>query len=191
MFKPVKNRIYFVNLALLQSYGIAMLAELWTSRKFFKFGDFHSFMSDLKKLVGLIAAIGFILVVLGTTHPTQNKINYGPINFNEQKSTIIAEGTYIVSPLSYKAIEFTVPYGVTNPKLSLNILEKSGKDIDVEVVDSTGLKYYDSGRVQSLVKTIYLDSGKTYYIILNNKYSLITSKKVYIKAILRYENNFS
>ncbi len=148
-------------------------------------------MSDLKKLVGLIAAIGFILVVLGTTHPTQNKINYGPINFNEQKSTIIAEGTYIVSPLSYKAIEFTVPYGVTNPKLSLNILEKSGKDIDVEVVDSTGLKYYDSGRVQSLVKTIYLDSGKTYYIILNNKYSLITSKKVYIKAILRYENNFS
>jgi hypothetical protein len=138
---------------------------------------------DKKFLIGMGITIGIIVLGLFAFTPKTLQ-EYIP----HERTISVAEGTYTVDPTTTRVFEFSVPYGATNARLELQFEAKGGfgDDIIVKVVDSYGTVLYNSGKVTSSYATVNLPGGDTYYLVLDNSFSLISPKKVYVSATLIY-----
>ncbi|NJD98517.1 MULTISPECIES: emp24/gp25L/p24 family protein [Thermococcus] len=139
-----------------------------------------------KLLIGVGAVIGIIVIVL------LGLMAFAPETVQEavphERTITIASGTYTVDPGTTRKFSFSVPYDASDVRVKLEFEAKggSGDDIIVKIVDSNGRVVYNSGQVTKVYTTVNLYGGGTYYLVLDNTFSLISSKDVTINAKLVY-----
>ncbi|NJE11295.1 emp24/gp25L/p24 family protein [Thermococcus sp. MAR1] len=144
-------------------------------------------MANMKKLLIWIGAvIGILLIIfLGL-------MAFAPETVQEavphERMVTIASGTYAVDPGTTRKFSFSIPYGASDVRINLEFEARggSGDDIIVKIVDSTGRVVYNSGQVTRAHTTINLYKEGTYYLILDNTFSLVSSKEVTVHARLVY-----
>jgi hypothetical protein len=113
-------------------------------------------------------------------------------------SVTIVNSAATVNASSYAWYTFVVPLGANTVAVNGHFTATggSGNDIDCYILDEDGLAnfknghpartYFNSGKVtQSKIGAANLAPG-TYYIMLDNRFSLITPKAVQIDATLSY-----
>lgn len=124
--------------------------------------------------------------VSATEHPPQPHI----INLTNGAATVNAS--------SYSTYTFFVPENTNTVAVNGHFAATGGHGNDIEcyILDEDGLAnfknghttrtYYNSGKVtQAKIGVVGLSPG-TYYIVLDNRFSLITPKAVQIQATLSY-----
>jgi len=131
-------------------------------------------------IVGIVAVAILIIIVIAP-----NTVNEA---VPHERSATVASGTYSVPAGSIQSISFTVPPGASNARLKLHFTAKggSGNDIIVKVESSRGGVIYNSRKISSSYTTITLPYPGTYRIILDNTFSVISSKQVTVQATLTY-----
>ena len=141
-------------------------------------------MVSKKLIIGSIAGI-VVIAILIIIAAAPNTVNEA---VPHERSVTVASGTYSVSAGSIQSISFTVPSGASNAKLKLHFTAKggSGNDIVVKVESGEGGIIYNSGQISSSYTTVTLLYPGTYRIILDNTFSVISSKQVNVQATLTY-----
>ncbi len=141
-------------------------------------------MVSKKLIIGSIVGvvIATLLIIIATTPNTVSEA------VPHERSVTVASGTYSVTAGSIQSISFTVPSGASNARLKLHFTAKggSGNDIIVKVESSEGGVIYNSGQISSSYTTITLPYPGTYRMILDNTFSVLSSKQVTIQAVLTY-----
>lgn len=110
---------------------------------------------------------------------------------------VVANGATTINAASYSWYTFTVPPGATSVAVNgrFTATGGSGNDIICYILDNDGLvnfknghpaqTFFNSGKItQSRIGAV-LPPG-TFYLVLDNRYSLITPKAVQIDAVLSY-----
>jgi len=115
----------------------------------------------------------------------------------EAGSILIVEEDYYVQPLSYSTVKLCLPPR-TRVRGYVSVAEH---DINVFFVDKENywryirgesFYYYVGGsgeRVSKLRMEVTVSRSGTYYLILDNRYSLITPKRVYVKLVAELDIN--
>lgn len=119
-----------------------------------------------------------------------------PINYTED----IVRGTVTVNAGSYRYYQFTVPSCAINIWVEVFVLSVSGgggNDIMVYVMDSTNFVNWQNGRGASAIYSSgqgtrdfiggALPPGGTYYLVIDNSFSITSQKNVITEATLDYE----
>jgi hypothetical protein len=117
-----------------------------------------------------------------------------PIIYTED----IVRGTITVNAGSYKYYQFTIPSRAFNIRVEGGIIASGGRgnDITMYIMDSTNFvnwqngrgasAYYSSGQVTRVGFAFTLPSGGTYYLVIDNTFSITSQKNVEIQATLTY-----
>jgi len=113
-------------------------------------------------------------------------------------SVNLTNGAATVNASSYTSYKFEVPDNVSSVAVSGHFVAigGTGNDIECYILDEDGFAnfknghsartYYKSGKVtQAKIEVRNLSPG-TYYIMLDNRFSLLTPKAVQIQASLSY-----
>jgi hypothetical protein len=113
-------------------------------------------------------------------------------------SVNLTNGASTVNASSFSWYTFNVPVGANSVAISghFSATGGSGNDIECYILDEDGLAnlknghpsstYFNSGKVtQARIGAANLPPG-TYYIVLDNRFSLLTPKAVQINATLSY-----
>jgi hypothetical protein len=113
-------------------------------------------------------------------------------------SVPLTNGAATVNATSYTWYKFDVPENVTDVVVDGHLIASggTGNDIECYIVDEDGFTnfknghpsstYYNSGKVTTAkIQASNLSAG-TYYIMLDNRFSLLTPKAVQIRATLTY-----
>lgn len=111
---------------------------------------------------------------------------------------VIADTALSVRALGYSYYKFIVPPGSIHVSVDGHFVATGGigNDIEVYILNDDAfanfqnhhgtLTYYNSGKVtQNTIKAVLPGAG-TYYLVLNNNFSLITPKAVQVSATLHY-----
>jgi hypothetical protein len=111
----------------------------------------------------------------------------------------LTNGATTVNAASYVSYTFTVPVGANIVAVNghFSATGGTGNDIECYILDEDGLAnlknghpantYFNSGKVtQAKIGAANLPPG-TYYIVLDNSFSLLTPKAVQIQATLSYQ----
>jgi LEA14-like dessication related protein len=124
----------------------------------------------------------------GQANQQQPNQNYNP-NPNQMGSVIVS-GEYKVSPGKYQDFQFTLSSS-THIVGSFSAAATLGNNIIVYIFDQNGFiqyqsgrsasTYYNSGKVASGTIDVNLSPG-TYYIVLDNTYSTLSTKDVVIQV---------
>ena len=150
-------------------------------------------------IIAVVVAIAIIagIILYGYIASYQN-ISGNKKSLKTYTITIV-KGEITVAPLSYKAFYFSVPEGAIDAHV-VGYFRASGgwgNDIKVYIMDDLAFtnwknghevsyNYY-SGQLTADDFNVPLTSGKTYYLVLDNQFSLISSKNVDIEATLIYK----
>lgn len=110
----------------------------------------------------------------------------------------LTNGAATVSATGYTWYPFTIPAGATSVAVNGHFTASggTGNDIECYLLDEDGFAnlknghpantYYNSGKVtQATIGAANLPAGK-YYLVLDNRFSLLTPKAVQIQATLTY-----
>lgn len=113
-------------------------------------------------------------------------------------SVNLTNGAATVKATGYAWYKFTVPAGANSVAVNGHFTASggTGNDIDCYIIDEDGFSnfqnghnantYYNSGKVtQAKIGAANLPAG-TYYLVLDNRFSLLTPKAVQIQATLSY-----
>jgi hypothetical protein len=116
----------------------------------------------------------------------------------QPRSVSLTNGAATVGATAYTWYKFVVPENVNAVAVNGHFTATggTGNDIDCYILDEDGFAnlknghasrtYYNSGRVtQAKIEARNLSAG-TYYILLDNRFSLFTPKAVQIEATLSY-----
>lgn len=110
----------------------------------------------------------------------------------------IVNSAATVNASSYAWYTFTVPEGATVPILTGHFTATGGggNDLICYVIDEDGLvnfknghpvrTYYNSGKLTTATIRAVLPGAGTYYLVFDNRYSLITPKAAQVLANLTY-----
>jgi len=114
-------------------------------------------------------------------------------------SVPVTNGALTVKASGYAWYTFTVPQGATTVSLlgHFTATGGSGNDIIVYVLDEDGFvnfknghptrTFYNSGKVtQASIGTVLPNVPATYYLMFDNRFSLLTPKAVQVDATLNY-----
>lgn len=114
------------------------------------------------------------------------------------RTQVIANGATTVNADSYTYYRFEVPTGATGITVNGHFAASGGigNDIETFILDHdsfvnfqnghTATTFYNSGKVTDDAISARLPSGGIYYLVFNNRFSLITPKAVRVNAILQY-----
>jgi hypothetical protein len=152
----------------------------------------------------VVLLVGFGLVVYfnradnAATAVLQNPLPNAPPQLRLYTQTI--DTAFTVPRLSDKAYRFAIPAGAREATLQGHFTATggSGNDIEVWVMNDDGFAnwqnkhlvtpIYNSGKVtQGTVNVSLSDDAGTYYLIFNNRYSLISPKAVQDNVSLQYK----
>ena len=110
----------------------------------------------------------------------------------------ITNGAAAVPAASYLWYTFVVPLGASNIAVNglFSATGGTGNDIDCYILDEDGLAnfknghpattYFNSGKVTQAKVGAVLSAPGTYYLVLDNRFSLFTPKAVQVEATLSY-----
>jgi hypothetical protein len=125
--------------------------------------------------------------------PPQSQLRYIPI------TNTITDGALTVNATAYSWYQFTVPNGVTSVSVNGHFTASGGigNDIIVYVMDEDGFvnfknghpanTFYNSGKItQGTIGVVLPNTSGTYYLVFDNRYSLITPKAVQVNATIGY-----
>jgi hypothetical protein len=128
-----------------------------------------------------------------SAQPPQPQLHYIPI------TNTITNGAVTVNATSYSWYQFIVPQGITGVSVNGHFAASggTGNDIIVYVLDEDGFAnfknghpantYYNSGKItQGAIGATLPNTSGTYYLVFDNRYSLITPKAVQVNAVLTY-----
>jgi hypothetical protein len=123
----------------------------------------------------------------------QSQLHYIP------STNTIINGALTVNATAYSWYQFAVPNGVTGVSVNGHFTASGGKgnDIIAYIMDEDGFvnfknghpanTYYNSGKItQGSVGATLPNTSGTYYLVFDNRYSLITPKAVQVNAVLTY-----
>ena len=144
-------------------------------------------MGALFKAGAALSVLGLILIGVGA---------YLAMNPSVAEKTTIAEDKRLVWAISgeigpgrYAYKDFTVPSNAQNPVLEVKLAVLSGGNRDVNLIVRTGggEQLYKERVAGYVERTIPLLGAGTYRVIVDNSFSLITSKLINGSATLRYQ----
>jgi hypothetical protein len=123
----------------------------------------------------------------------QSQLRYIPI------TNTITNGALTVNATAYSSYQFTVPNGVTGVSVNGHFTASGGmgNDIIAYILDEDGFvnfknghpanTFYNSGKItQGTIGAVLPNTSGTYYLVFDNRYSLITPKAVQVNAVLGY-----
>jgi hypothetical protein len=111
---------------------------------------------------------------------------------------ILSQGAFSVSAHEVNAGQFSVPNGATDVKVTGRFIASggSGNDIIVIIMSDTDYinwrnghsasTYYNSGKVTADDIDVTLPAGKSYYLVFDNTFSVISTKNVSANIELNY-----
>jgi hypothetical protein len=157
-------------------------------------------------LVVLCLAMGGYILYQATNGATAGKPNSG---YQTPASTLISQpqprfvpvtnGALTVNASAYSWYQFTVPQGATGVNLNGHFTASGGmgNDIIVYVLDEDGFAnfknghpartYFNSEKItQASIGAVLPNDPATYYLVFDNRFSLITPKAVQVTATLNY-----
>lgn len=158
-----------------------------------------------KKGIPPLRLIGFALLfflLVGVYWSQQNRNSRSANNLpNFVRTTIqqpLTNGAATVNAAGYTWYPFTIPAGASSVAISGHFSASggTGNDIGCYIFDEDGFAnfknghptnaYYNSGKVtQAKIGAANLPAGK-YYLVLDNRFSLLTPKAVQVQATLSY-----
>jgi hypothetical protein len=115
-----------------------------------------------------------------------------------QSGAELVKEPFIVPPHGFVSKTFSVPSGCSNALVDGRFTAKGGakNDIEVYILDEDGfvnfrnrnrtVRYYNSGRVTQATLNVSLPSGRTYHLIFDNRFSLVSNKALSAKISTRY-----
>jgi len=140
----------------------------------------------LKLVLGLVVLVTvFVFLVLYLS----------PINYTED----IVRGTVTVNAGSYVYYQFTVHSRAFNIYVVVSwfISGGGGNDVMIYIMDSTNFINWQNGRSASAIISSWqvprpimgsaLPPGGTYFLVIDNSFSITSQKNVKIEATLTYE----
>ena len=139
-----------------------------------------------KILIGVGAIFGVVILIL------VGIMALAPETFEEsiphERTITIASGVYVVEPGTTKKFSFQVPSGASDIRIKIDFEAEGGSndDIIVKIIDEDGHIVYNSGKVTSVHHTVNLWESGVYYLVLDNTFSLVSSKSVDIYAEVIY-----
>jgi hypothetical protein len=156
-------------------------------------------------VVVILLALAFIGITVfyqsqqnQTTNPKKTASVSAAIYQPTLHSAPLTNGAATVNATSYSWYKFTVPANVTNVVIDGHFTATggTGNDIGCYILDEDGFTnfqnghgsgtYYNSGKVTTArIQAANLPAG-TYYLVLDNRFSLLTPKAVQIQATLTY-----
>lgn len=150
---------------------------------------------------GWILPIIFIVVLVwGWAQISKTGANgTGPHIIRTTVTQPIANAAVTVNADGYSYYKFEVPPGATNVAVDGHFSAAGGIGNDIEVCvlsddafvnfqnHHSASTFFNSGKLtQSAIHAVLPAGGGTYYLLLNNNFSLITPKAVQINAVLHY-----
>jgi len=112
---------------------------------------------------------------------------------------VVVDSALTVNARSFSWYAFTIPAGATTVSLNGHFAATggTGNDIQVYVLDEDGFAnfknghnartFYNSGRAtQSPIGAVLPNAPGNYYLVFDNRFSLLTPKAVAVNATLRY-----
>jgi hypothetical protein len=118
-----------------------------------------------------------------------------PVPFTTQ----IVKGDVTVPAGAYLDYQFTIPSDAQKNSVSLSLeftAQGGDNDIKVYVLDSIDFSYYQngqnytslyqSGRITTAGFSMNIPTNGTYYLVLDNKFSMTTPKNVNVQAAVSY-----
>jgi hypothetical protein len=145
-------------------------------------------------LIMSVTAAAVIASVLGLNASHDSRVR-DPLKL----AVPITDTTFTVRNLGYVYDQFSVPAEAKNISVNGHFVANggTGNDIEVYVLNADGFAnfrnghdattLYSSGRLTQNSMRISLPSGEaTYYLVFNNKYSLLSSKTVQAHVMLTY-----
>lgn len=155
-------------------------------------------------LVAIVLLVGWRLVMNGinnrqtTETNRQAKTIYAPPQ-PQPHSVPLTNGALTVNANSYAWYSFTVPPNASTVAVNGHFTATggSGNDIVAFIVDEDGFAnlknghearvYYNSQKVtQAAIAAVLPNSPATYYLVFDNRFSLLTPKAVQVNATLTY-----
>jgi len=119
----------------------------------------------------------------------------------QPRQAVIANTAITVKQLSYSYYKFDVPFNSTNVWIDGHFQASggAGNDIEVYLLDQDGFvnwqnnhavtTYFNSGRLtEGKISATLPSQGATYYLIFNNRFSLLSPKAIQLSAMLHYTN---
>lgn len=148
--------------------------------------------------------LGFLIaIIVWQNMPASNSAN-GPVAripfVTQAHNQQIANGAVTIGAARYLWYKLDVPNGATDVSIDGHFTATGGMGNDVEVyvlnADSfvnfqnhhSAATNYSSGKVTQSTFMARLPSGGTYYLVLNNNFSLLSPKAIQIQATLHYTN---
>jgi len=151
-----------------------------------------------------IAGVLFLLLIIYGYNASQRANPNPAVNpidriVKQQRTTTVSNPALGVNPLSFSYFKLDVPTGATSVLLHGNFTASGGMGNDIEVFvlpesdfvnwqnGHSAKTFYNSGKITvgSLNVNLPADVG-TYYLVFNNKFSLLTQKTVRVDAALTY-----
>lgn len=149
-----------------------------------------------------LIGVALVLFLLFGVYRSQQNRNSGSSNLPTFVRTtvqqLLTNGAATVNATGYLWYTFTIPPGAGSVAINGHFTASggTGNDIECYILDEDGFAnlknghpantYYNSGKVtQAKIVAANLPAGK-YYLVLDNRFSLLTPKAVQIQATLSY-----
>jgi len=157
-------------------------------------------------VVGIVALVAIIIGIVlfsaskeQTAPPVRRLASVTPPPLPQPHSFSITNGALAVNAGAFSWYTFAVPPNATDVVVNgrFTATGGSGNDIIVYVMDEdafVNLKnghasqtFYNSGKItQATINAVLPNAPATYYLVLDNRFSLLTPKAVQITATLQY-----
>jgi uncharacterized membrane protein YvbJ len=154
-------------------------------------------------LLAILVLVGFLWVANANLTKNQSSTSItstSPRIFPTDRTQLITNTAITVSATTYSYYKFTVPPGATNVFVDghFSAAGGAGNDVETFVLDEDSFvnfqnnhaasAYYNSGKVTQNSINARLPGGGNYYLVFNNKFSLLAPKAVQVNATLHYTN---
>jgi hypothetical protein len=150
-------------------------------------------------VLALVVLAG-VMWIANANRGNQSSASAVPRIFPMDRTQLIANTAINVKALGSTYYKFAVPPGATSVFVEghFSAAGGAGNDIESFVLDEDSFvnfqnnhaanAYYNSGKVTQNSINARLPGGGNYYLVFNNKFSLIAPKAVQVNATLHYTN---
>ena len=140
--------------------------------------------------MGFVRRVGVFLIVLGVLAVVAGFVLSVAPGFVERVATapntrVVLDDRFTVGPLEYSYVTFTVPEAARSAFLDVELTVYRGNDIDLEIYRWES-KVYERRVSGGFTGTITLIGPGSYEVRFDNTYSILTSKDVGARLVLRW-----
>ena len=139
-------------------------------------------------MVNVLSALGKVLIVIGVITAVVGGVlvadpGVASRTMSFRHARQVAFGTYYLRPMDVKSFSFSVPSDATSAYLAVDVRVLEGNDVGLLVTCGSTLFHE---KTTGGIHDIQLQPGCRGELTLSNTFSLVTSKKVRVDAVLHY-----